>query len=379
MKSLELNEAERLASLQLIRTENVGPITFRQLLGRFGSATRALEALPDLAARGGRKRPLRAAEPRHSEEELARLIKAGGGLLVIGEAAYPAALAAIEDAPPVLALRGRKALLSAPLATVVGARNASTNGRRIAASLGRRLAEEGIAVVSGLARGIDAAAHRGALDAGSETTTIAVIAGGLDRVYPPEHQALQEEIATRGLLVSEAPLGTEPQARHFPRRNRLVSGLSLGVVVVEGALRSGSLITARMASEQGREVMAVPGSPLDPRAQGPNSLIRQGATLVQSSDDVLECLQPLIAPPLAEAPGRHAAGRAEEIPAEPAGEGSDADQAVLLDLLSPTAVPVDEVIRRCHLSPSLIQSLLLELELAGRLERQAGNRVALIV
>ncbi len=370
-----MSDAERLSRLQLIRTDRVGPITFRQLLARYGSGEAALKALPQLAARGGRRGRLKPAARSESEREIARLEKLGGKFLTFGDGLYPQALASIEDAPPLLAVKGRLDLLSEPAVAVVGARNASGNGRRIAGSLGHRLVGFGLVVVSGLARGIDAAAHRGALDGKAEVTTIAAIAGGLDTVYPPEHEALQAEIAEQGLLVSEAPLGTEPQARHFPRRNRLVSGLSLGVVVVEGAPRSGSLITARLALEQGREVMAVPGSPLDPRAQGPNGLIRQGATLVQSTDDVVECLTPLVRQPLAEPPPTPY--DSDELP-EPSESELDEARRDLLELLSPTPLPVDEVIRRCHFSPSLTQTVLLELELAGRLERQAGNRVALL-
>ncbi len=371
-----LSEAERLSRLRLIRTDHVGPITFRQLLSRYGSGEAALEALPALAARGGRRGRLKPAARSAAEAEMAQVEKLGGCFLTFGDEIYPPALAAVEDAPPLLAVKGRLELLQASAVAVVGARNASANGRRIAASLGKRLIGYGLVVVSGLARGIDAAAHRGALDGAGEVTTVAVIAGGLNTIYPPEHADLQAEIAERGLLISEAPLGTEPQARHFPRRNRLVSGLSLGVVVVEGAPRSGSLITARLALEQGREVMAVPGSPLDPRAQGPNGLIRQGATLVQKTEDVIECLQPLLRQPLAEPP----ADPYRCAPVEDASE-TELDEARrgLLELLSPSPLPVDEVIRRCHFSPSLTQTVLLELELAGRLERQAGNRVALLV
>ncbi len=374
-----LSEAERLARLRLIRTEHVGPITFRQLLARCGSAAEALEALPALAARGGRRGRLKPAGKDEAEAEIAGLERMGARFLAWGEADYPLALAAIEDAPPLLAVKGRLELLKEPAVALVGARNASGNGRRIAQTMAHHLAAQGLLVVSGLARGIDASAHRGALEAGGgaggPAGTLAVIAGGLDTVYPPEHEALQAEIAEKGLLVSETPLGIEPQARHFPRRNRLVSGLSLGVVVVEGARRSGSLITARLALEQGREVMAVPGSPLDPRAQGPNSLIRQGATLVQSAEDVVDCLRPLLRQPLAEPPGDPYRLELQEQPSLPDPDKARSD---LMALLSPSPLTVDEVVRQCHFSPSTIQTLLLELELAGRLERQAGNRVALI-
>jgi len=373
MVSHELSEEERLAWLRLIRSENVGPVTFRQLLRRYGGAGEALKALPHLARRGGRTAGIRICPPEAAQRERDGLVAIGGRFVAQGESGYPTVLASLEDAPPLLAVRGDGRHFDAPAVAVVGARNASANGRRLAATLARALAAEGLTVVSGLARGIDAAAHRGALDAGGASTTIAVIAGGLDTTYPPEHRALQEEIAERGLVLSEAPLGIEPQARHFPRRNRLVSGLSLGVVVVEGAPRSGSLITARLALEQGREVMAVPGSPLDPRAQGPNGLIRQGATLIQTAEDVLECLQPLVAAPAASAPQP----LFRETAPDPVAAPDDARRQVL-ELLGPTPVAVDELLRGCHFAASLVQAALLELELAGRLDRQPGNRVALI-
>ncbi|MEO1192443.1 MAG: DNA-processing protein DprA [Pseudomonadota bacterium] len=370
-----LSAADRLAWLRLIRSENVGPITFRQLLTRYGSAAAALEALPELAARGGRRNRLRLAPLKAAESELSGLERLGGRFIALQDPDYPPALAALEDAPPLLAVLGNSGLLAGPLVAIVGARNASANGRRLAHRLAFDLASAGLSVASGLARGIDAAAHRGALDAETQPSTVAVIAGGLSTVYPPEHEALQAEVAAKGLLVSEAPLTVQPQARHFPRRNRLVSGLSLGVLVVEGARRSGSLITARLAGEQGREVMAIPGSPLDPRAQGPNSLIQQGASLIQSADDVLDCLRPLMT-------GRLAAPAPPDFQPGPAGVADETElsaaRAEVLDLLSPTPVAVDEVLRRCHFSPPVVQTILLELELAGRLERQAGNRVALI-
>jgi len=363
---------EKLTWLRLLRSENVGPITFRYLLGRFGSAGAALAALPELAQRSGRK-SLRVATLADARRELERLDACGGRAVALCEALYPRPLAAVEDAPPLLFLRGRSELLQCAAVGVVGARNASGNGRQLAERFAKGLAESGFTVASGLARGIDTAAHRGALAAGrAGGGTVAAMAGGLDVVYPPENRALAEEIAAGGLLLSEMPVGTEPQARHFPRRNRLISGLSLAVLVVEAAERSGSLITARLANEQGRQVFAVPGSPLDPRAQGCNRLIRQGATLVQSLDDILEDLgaagsgqQPAIRQAFFEAP-------------EIADEIDERAISLVLECLSPSPLAVDEVIRRCHLSPPVVQNVLLELELAGRLERQAGNRVALI-
>jgi len=364
-----LSAEERLARLRLARCENVGPVTFRQLLARYGSAAAALEALPALARRGGLARPIRLCSPQAARAEQEQLDALGADLLVFGEPAYPRALAAIDDAPPTLATRGHRHLLERPAVALVGARNASSGGRTLARRLARDLAEAGWLVVSGLARGIDAAAHEGALEGG----TAAVLAGGVDVVYPAENAALQEAVASRGLLLAELPPGVEPQARHFPRRNRIISGLCLGVVVVEAAPRSGSLITARLAAEQGREVMAIPGSPLDPRARGCNDLLRQGATLVESAEDVLQALAGQ-RPPLREPTGAEFDGPAA---VEPRAEELDSARTVLRELLSPTAVPVDELLRQCQFSAPTVSLVLLEMELAGLIERRPGNRVAL--
>ncbi|MCO6417433.1 DNA-processing protein DprA [Siccirubricoccus sp. KC 17139] len=364
--------AEALARLRLARTEGIGPLTFRRLLERHGSAAAALAALPRLAARRGAPfTPFPEVEARREAEALARL---GGRFLHLGEPPYPALLAMQEDAPPVLALLGDPAALSSRAVALVGARNASAAGRRLAEELAGALAQAGLAVVSGLARGVDAAAHLGALRAGR---TIACVAGGADMPYPPEHAGLQARIlAEGGAVLAEAPLGTAPLARHFPRRNRIVAGLSLGVVVVEAALRSGSLITARLALEAGRELFAVPGSPLDPRCRGSNDLIRQGAHLTEGVEDVLAHLPeapraaPILQPKLDWPPAAEiveSSGPATEGPA-------DTDQVV--ELLGPTPIAVDEVMRRCHLSPSAVQAILLDLELAGRVELLPGNRVA---
>jgi DNA processing protein len=362
-----LNPSEKLDWLRLIRSENVGPVTFYQLLARFGSAAAALEALPEIARRGGRHRPLAICSKAAAERETAALARAGAKLVAWGEPDYPAALAAVEDAPPLLSLMGDGALPQRPAIAVVGARNASANGRRFARDIALQLGGRGLVVASGLARGIDAAAHQGALPTG----TVAVLAGGIDTVYPEENRELQAAIAERGALLAEMPVGTEPQARHFPRRNRIISGLARGVLVVEAALRSGSLITARFALEQGREVFAVPGSPLDPRCRGCNDLIRRGATLTESAEDVLAQLAGQFATP----PPR--ATMAVPPPAAIAGELTAAMSHVL-ERLSPTPVPIDELIRQCQMSPAIVTSVLLELELAGRLERQAGQRVALL-
>ncbi|MFC3711840.1 DNA-processing protein DprA [Sphingoaurantiacus capsulatus] len=359
------SEAERIARLRLIRSENVGPVTFRQLITRFGNGRAALDALPELARRGGRK-SLRIATAADAEREMAAVERFGGRLLFWGLALYPRLLAEIDDAPPVLAMRGDVRLLDRPAVAMVGARNASAAAIRFARGMAADLAAEGVVVVSGLARGIDAAAHTGALDGG----TVGVIAGGLDIVYPPENADLHEQLFAQGLVVAEQPLGVEPQARHFPRRNRIISGLSQGVVIVEAAPKSGSLITARFAGEQGREVMAVPGSPLDPRAQGCNLLIRDGATLVQSAADVLESLGPI-------GGSRAATPPAPPFSPAPVAEAGEAERDAVIALLGPVAVPVDELIRLSNLPPAVVQTILLELEIGGRLVRHAGGRVAL--
>ncbi|MGH6988272.1 MAG: DNA-processing protein DprA [Stellaceae bacterium] len=366
-----LNPAERLDWLRLIRTENIGPITFYQLLARYGSAEAAVDALPELARRGGRNRPLRVPTRAQALHEMAALDRAGAKFIAWGEADYPIALAAIEDAPPLLAARGRLELTRRRAVAIVGARNASANGRRFARDVALQLGRHELVVVSGLARGIDAAAHEGAL----ETGTIAVLATGIDKVYPDENRALHETIAERGLVLAEQPVGTEPLGRHFPRRNRIISGIALGVLVVEAALKSGSLITARFALEQGREVFAVPGSPLDPRCRGTNDLIRRGARLTESADDILAEIAPGMATP---APVSAIA----TVDREPMAELSDRDleraRTMLIEHLAPNPVPVDELVRMTHLSPSQVAAVLLELTLAGRIERQAGNQVALL-
>lgn len=364
-----LPEGERLDWIRLARTRNVGPVTFRALLGRYGTASAALEALPRLAKQGGRA--IKPASRSVAEAELERVRSLGGRLIAMGEADYPLPLSAIEDAPPVICVQGKADLLSRPIIAMVGARNASLNGKRLAERWARELGDAGWIVVSGLARGIDGASHRGSLATG----TIACVAGGIDVIYPPEHADLQNTIAEKGAVVSECAPGTAPTARHFPRRNRLIAGLSRGVVVVEAAPRSGSLITARLAGEQGREVFAVPGSPLDPRAQGSNRLIRNGAVLVQSVDDIMQELErvdgTILRDPSDQFYGPLTPHLEDEAELEKA-------RAVIEESLSPTPTPVDELIRDCQLSASVVQAVLLELELAGRIERQPGNRISLI-
>jgi DNA processing protein len=374
MAARELDPQERLDWLRLTRTETVGPVTFYALLRRFGSARAALDALPRLS------RPVSAMSRRDAEAELAALDRLGASLVCWGEPDYPATLAAVEDAPPVLTALGNPELLQAPTVAVVGARNASANGRRIARELAAGLGEEGVVVVSGMARGIDAAAHLGSLDTGS----VAVVAGGADIVYPEENRGLYYALCERGAIVAELPLGTEPLARHFPRRNRIISGMARGVVVVEAAAKSGSLITARFALEQGREVFAVPGSPLDPRSRGCNDLLRNGATLTESAADILTQLGPLLRsempPPRPRErplqPRLPLISAAPNLPPTPQ-IPEDTALELLVEKLSPTPVAVDELVRQCQLSASSVATLLLELELAGRIERHPGNLVSL--
>jgi DNA processing protein len=361
---------ENLARLRLARTEGIGPLTFRRLVQRHGSAAAALAALPALAARRGA--PFRPLDPATAQREMDGLSRLGARLLHLDGPGYPPLLALLDDAPPILALLGDPAALAPAAVAIVGARNASAAGRRMAEDLAEALAGAGQAVVSGLARGIDAAAHLGALRQGR---TIAAVAGGLDQPYPPEHAGLQARIAAEGgAVLAEAPLGTAPLARHFPRRNRIVAGLSLGVVVVEAAPRSGSLITARLALEMGRELFAVPGSPLDPRCRGSNDLIRQGAHLVETAEDVLDHLPeaprdvPLFT--LAAAPED-----GQPLLVEPPPPPGKPDE--VFELLGNTPITVDDLSRRCHLSAAALQALLLDLELAGRVEMLPGQRVVL--
>ena len=360
-----LGHEDRLDWLRLIRSENVGPVVFRQLLSRYGAAGAALAALPELASRGGRRR-IRICARDQAEAEMEAAAKIGAKLICFPEPDYPSLLKPLDDAPPVLALLGDPAALDLPGLGIVGARNASANGRRFAGNLAASIGEAGFTVVSGMARGIDTAAHQGALPQPS----VAVLAGGVDVVYPPENGDLHRRLQERGAVVSEMPLGTVPQARHFPRRNRLISGLSLGVIIVEAARRSGSLITARFAAEQGREVFAVPGFPLDPRAAGCNHLIREGATLIESAEQVLQDLGKFSRRALEPAPEPW-----EAVP--PNSEtGGDRERRDIENLLGAEPLLVDELIRQSGLPVALVQNALLDLELAGRIERHPGNRVA---
>lgn len=363
----ELTPAQRIAWLRLIRTENVGPVTFRQLLNRFGSAEAALEALPDISAKAGR--PMQAISPARAEDEIAGLDRYGARLVAQGEPGYPEHLLQISGAPPLLTLAGGERLDWHRTVGIVGARNASSAGVKMTRKLAGDLGASGYCVVSGLARGIDTAAHRASL----ETGTIAVLAGGFDRIYPEENIPLAHDILDKGgALLTEMPLGWEPRSRDFPRRNRLVSGLSLGVVVVEAAKRSGSLITARLALEQNRDVFAVPGSPLDPRAEGGNLLIQQGARLVTSAADIIEVVS-------SADPARHALFEPEWRPDEATEQSEPApdDRSKLLQALSTTPVDVDELIAQTGIAPQAMQILLLELDIGGQIEWSSGQLVAL--
>lgn len=366
-----LSETDLIDWLRLTRTENVGPVTFYQLIARYGSAAKAIEALPELSRRGGRAKPLTPPSRTEAEREFKALLKIGGRIVTAACAAYPLALSTLDDAPPVLSVLGKVELLNRPCVGIVGARNASLNGRKFAEKLARDLGQRGFVIASGLARGIDTAAHQGSLDTG----TIAVVAGGIDVIYPEENTDLYQRVAEHGAIVAESKFGQKPFAQSFPRRNRIVSGLSKGVAVVEATMRSGSLITARLAGEQGRDVYAVPGSPLDPRAAGPNHLIREGATLIRGAEDVLEALMSFSGQSF------RATLPVSDTLSSPTGfeeaPGEDARESVLSHL-SFSPINIDELIRACHLTVSAVQSVLLELELAGRVRRLPGNRASLI-
>lgn len=367
-----LPEAEKLAWLRLTRTENVGPITFHKLLERCGTVQAALDSLPELSRRGGRSKALKAPEPGVVEREYEALQKLGGDIITAACPTYPIGLSAIDDAPPVISVLGDISLMNKECVGIVGARNASVNGRKLAEKLARDLGSYSQIIVSGLARGIDTAAHHGALRSG----TIAVVAGGIDVIYPEENIELYKEITERGLVIAESPLGQKPFSSSFPRRNRIVSGLSKAVVVVEATKRSGSLITARLAGEQGRDVYAVPGSPLDPRAQGPNHLIREGATLVRHALDVIDGLQSFSGGQALEDDDGQESLEFGAISNDVSPPENAKD--LILSHLSFTPITVDELIRACHLSIPAVQTVLLELELAGRVKRAPGGKVSLL-
>lgn len=361
---MSLSQEEAFARIRLLRSPNVGPVSYAQLLRRFGNAVAALDALPDLASRGGRAYV--AAPADRIEREVAAVRAAGARYLFHDRPEYPPLLREIDGAPPILTVRGDAALAQRPCVAMVGARNASAAAVKLARDFALALAEEGFVVVSGLARGIDGAAHEGAIAA-----TIGVIASGIDIAYPPQHAALQDRIAAEGLLVAEQPPGTEPRGSHFPSRNRIIAGLALGTLVVEAAPKSGSLITARLAGEAGREVMAIPGSPLDARSHGCNQLIRDGAVLVQAPEDVAELLRGFTGTP--RSTFREAAAQYNHAPDDLA----DAEPADVAGLLTTAPVPVDELIRQSGAGAGAVQMALLELEISGRLVRHAGGRVSL--
>lgn len=374
-----LDDAQRLACLRLIRSANIGPVTFRELINHYGGATAALAALPELSARSGRGKALKICPADRALAELDAASRAQATPLFTIEPGYPAALAHVEQPPPMLYVRGDRAVLNRPAVAIVGSRDASAGGATMARQFASGLGKAGYVIVSGLARGIDAAAHEASLESG----TIAVVAGGIDVVYPPEHASLMERIAEAGAIVSEMPPGFQPRGQDFPRRNRIISGLSMGVIVIEAARRSGTLITARMAGEQGRDVFAVPGHPLDPRAEGTNHLLKQGATLVTAPDDVISALAPQLAswtpPPRSNVSMREprAPTLARAAPKAPPPIPAGHEHAAVVAALGPAPVPLDAVVRSTGLSARTVQAVILELSLVGRIERHGGQLISL--
>ncbi|NWJ22932.1 DNA-processing protein DprA [Rhizobium sp. RM] len=370
-QGMALSERQKIAWLRLIRSDNIGPVTFRELINHYGSAEKALDALPELSRRGGAARNVRIATQAEAEQEIEAAERFGARFVGIGEPDYPPALRHVDGAPPLIAMKGSATAAIRPSIGIVGSRNASINGAKFAAMLAHECGRAGYTIASGLARGIDAAAHRASLASG----TVAMLAGGLDRPYPQENFGLLQQIYEQGgATISEMPFGWEPRARDFPRRNRLIAGVSLGVVIVEAAERSGSLITARLAGEAGRLVFAVPGSPLDPRCQGTNRLIKEGAMLTTGAADVLDALQPLVEPGLP-------LGRTVEEPSRDADMSPPADnqREMIAAAIGPSPVETDDVIRHTGLSAATVHMVLLELDIAGRLNRHAGGQVSLIM
>ena len=366
-----LSDRQRLQWLRLIRCDNVGPATFRDLINRFGSAESALEMLPELSMRGGAKRRIRIPDLSEAEAELTSISRFGALLSAIGEAEYPKLLAHMDNPPPLVTIMGEPAVFDMPAVAIVGSRNASAAGTRMAQKLASGLGEAGYAVVSGLARGIDKAAHEASLATG----TVGVLAGGIDKPYPPENEPLYKAIADKGnALITEMPFGWEPRAKDFPRRNRLIAGLSFGLVVVEAAKRSGSLISARLAGDLGRIVFAVPGSPLDPRAAGTNGLLKDGATMVTQVCDVIGEIAPLTGRSIPESD--HFADPSDFSATQPP---DDQDRELVVEALGPVPTSADEIIRHTGLHPAQVFMVLLELDLAGRLERHSGGAVSLLV
>ncbi|MEM7397720.1 MAG: DNA-processing protein DprA [Pseudomonadota bacterium] len=368
-----LNDNQRLAWLRLIRSENVGPATFRDLVNQFGGAEAAIDALPDLSRRGGRAHAIRLCSVSDAESELAYAKRIGARLVAQGEPGYPPALTHADGSPPLIYVKGRIELADMPIVSIVGARNGSAAGQKFTRQIANALGLEGFAIASGLARGIDTAAHHASLDLG----TIAVIAGGIDIVYPPENAELQKAIGEHGLLIGEMRPGHTPRAKDFPRRNRLISGIALGVVVMEAAQRSGSLITARLAGEQGREVFAVPGSPLDPRAAGTNNLLKQGATLVTNATDISDVLAPILGRPMSGPQNELSSNEEQDIP-RPLPDIAPTERERVIEALGPSPIDIDEIIRCTGLETRKVHIILLELDLAGRLQRHTRQLVSLI-
>ena len=368
-----LTDAQRLAWVRLIRSENVGPVTFRDLVNHYGGAERALAALPQLSRRGGRLSGIRICTREEAEAEIAGARKAGAALIAAGEPGYPPLLAAIEAPPPILYAKGRTELAARPVVAIVGARDASAAGRKLTRMIATDLAKAGLVIASGMARGIDAAAHEASL----ETGTIAVVAGGIDVVYPPEHAELHFRIAREGLLLAENALGLEPRGRDFPRRNRIISGIAYGVLVVEAARRSGSRITANFALEQNREVFAVPGHPLDPRAEGTNQLLRSGAVLVTEAGDILSVLAPMIGSDIGAPQTPLMAEIATEPDLAPPADIAPDERSRIQMALGPAPIEIDTLARETGIDIAHVRAVLIEFDLAGRIERHAGNRVSL--
>lgn len=368
-----MTDQDKIDCIRLIRSENIGPKTFEALMLLHGNATKALDAIPTMSSKGGRNTPLKICSKSDAVKEIESARKKGAELITIYDEAYPKLLKQIKDAPPVLTIFGKKDILNSRTIAVVGARNSSANGCRFADGICRDLGRQGITISSGLARGVDTSAHKASL----ETGTIAVVAGGIDKIYPPENKDLFKRIGENGAVIAEMPFGAVPKAQNFPRRNRIISGISLGTIVIEASLNSGSLITARMALEQNREVFAVPGSPLDPRCKGTNKLIKQGAHLLESADDVMneiDYMNEVISSNLSDNENEYAQAQLNKI------DESDVDRArpYIIEKIGASPTPIDEIIAQTGLTPNIVLTVLLELELAGRLSRHAGNKVSII-